>query len=72
MNRGIVYFKTGQWVKAMEDLQTVASRSDMHRYDPKLIHTIALCKHRAGDLEGAVNEYTMCVGCVHAWVFAGG
>jgi len=57
LNRGCLYFGMRDYANALYDFIAVSETPGMER-DPRVIHSIALCRHRVRKLEQAVEEYT--------------
>ena len=57
LNRGVLYFTERQFSNALHDFLAVAEAPGMAD-EPRVVHSIALCRHRVGQLERAVEDYT--------------
>jgi tetratricopeptide (TPR) repeat protein len=57
LNRGVLYFAQKQFANALHDFEAVAEAPGMAD-EPRVVHSIALCRHRVGQLERAVAGYT--------------
>lgn len=57
LNRGVLYFAMHDYANALYDFIAVSHTPGMES-DPRIIHSIALCRHRVRKLELAVDEYT--------------
>jgi hypothetical protein len=55
LNRGIIYFTTKEWEKALEDFLFVSTNVPG---DLLVLHTVALCQHKTRDLEASVETYS--------------
>jgi tetratricopeptide (TPR) repeat protein len=69
LNRGVLYFKEREFENALHDFMAVSDAPGMAT-EPRVIHSIALCRHRVGLLEESVNDYTRAIASGSAYTEA--
>merc|ERR1719272_2157838 len=69
LNRGVLYFAEREFGNALHDFLAVSKAPGMAA-EPRVIHSIALCRHRVGLLEEAVQDYTRAIASGSAYTEA--
>ena len=69
LNRGVLYFKSREFGNALHDFIAVSKAPGMAT-EPRVIHSIALCRHRVGLLEESVEDYTRAIASGSAYTEA--
>lgn len=69
LNRGVLYFTQRDFGNALHDFLAVSKAPGMAT-EPRVIHSIALCRHRVGLLEEAVEDYTRAIASGSAYTDA--